>query len=412
MPEEFVVAQNLNLAWTNFDPLYPLPADCPFYVEREDKPLNKLKRALLREHRQPPKYFFSGHRGCGKSTELNRLVVDEEINQKFFVVKYSVKDICDVNNLSYIDVLFSLGAQLFIEYSDSGKELRPELIKALENWKNDVVEQVREEIDSFETSIEGGLKAFFISVLSKFRSEDNTTKTIRTKIEPRLSELIEKINLIIADIEGKEKKKVLVLIDDMDKPNLDQAKKIFYDYNTAITQPACSIVFTVPISIFFSQEFTAIRETRFFLPNVKLHHRNEKNSEDEKGFKLMSSFIFHRMKEDLIEPDACKYAIKMGAGVFRETARIMQICADNAIASGRISIIKDDVVRAESEIRSDFKRMLTSEDYVILKSVCENNEMHGIEKIGHLLHNLSILEYMNDETWCDIHPTLEKLINP
>lgn len=412
MPEEFVVAQNLNLAWSNFDPLYPLPADCPFYVEREDKPLNKLKRALLREHRQPPKYFFSGHRGCGKSTELNRLVVDEEINQKFFVVKYYVKDICDVNNLSYIDVLFSLGAQLFIEYSDRGKELRPELIKALENWKNDVVEQVREEIESFETSIEGGLKAFFISVLSKFRSEDNTTKTIRTKIEPRLSELIEKINLIVADIEGKEKKKVLVLIDDMDKPNLAQAKKIFYDYNTAITQPACSIVFTVPISIFFSQEFTAIRETRFFLPNVKLHHRNEKNCKDEKGFNLMSFFIFHRMMKDLIEPDACEYAISMGAGVFRETARIMQICADNAIASGRIRIIKDDVVRAESEIRSDFKRMLTSEDYVILKSVCENNEMHGIEKIGHLLHNLSILEYMNDETWCDIHPTLEKLINP
>lgn len=56
----------------------------------------------------------------------------------------------------------------------------------------------------------------------------------------------------------------------------------------------------------------------------------------------MSSFIFYRMKEELIEPDACEYAIKMGAGVFRETARIMQICADNAIASGRIRIIKDD----------------------------------------------------------------------
>ncbi|HEX7627787.1 MAG TPA: hypothetical protein VF354_02565 [Candidatus Methanoperedens sp.] len=412
MTEEFIVADNLDNAWSNFDPIYPLPANCPFYVEREDKPLNKLKRALLREHRQPPKYFFSGHRGCGKSTELNILAADDEINQKFFVIKYSVKDVCDVNNLSYIDVLFSLGAQLFIGYSDTGKELRPELIKALENWKNDVVEQVREEIDSFEGSIEGGLKGFFLSVLGKFRSEDNTTKTIRTKIEPRLSELIEQINLIVADIEGKEKKKVLVLIDDMDKPNPDQAKKIFYDYNTAITQPACSIVFTVPISIFFSQEFTAIRETRFFLPNVKLHFKDDKNRKNEKGFTLMSSFIFHRMKEDLIEPDACEYAIKMGAGVFRETARIMQISADNAIAKGRSGIIKEDVVRAESEIRSDFKRMLSSEDYVILKRVCENNEMHGIEKIGHLLHNLSILEYMNDETWCDIHPTLEKLINP
>ena len=126
----------------------------------------------------------------------------------------------------------------------------------------------------------------------------------------------------------------------------------------------------------------------------------------------MTSFIFRRMKRELIEPDACEYAIKMGAGVFRETARIMQISADNAIASGRAKIIKEDVVRAESEVRSDFKRMLSSEDYEILKGVCEKNEMHGIEKISHLLHNLSVLEYMNDETWCDIHPTLEKLINP
>jgi len=161
MPEEFIVADNLDKAWSNFDPIYPLPANCPFYVEREDKPLNKLKRALLREHRQPPKYFFSGHRGCGKSTEINILAEDDEINQKFFVIKYSVKDVCDVNNLSYIDVLFSLGAQLFIKYSETEKELEPELIKALENWKNDVVEQVREEIDSFEGSIEGGLKGFF-----------------------------------------------------------------------------------------------------------------------------------------------------------------------------------------------------------------------------------------------------------
>ncbi|MCG2727325.1 MAG: hypothetical protein L6244_01565, partial [Candidatus Methanoperedenaceae archaeon] len=263
MPEEFIVADNLDLAWSNFDPFFPLPADCPFHVEREGKPLNKLIRALMREHRVQPKYFFSGHRGCGKSTELNRLEADDEINRKFFVMKYSVKDVCDVNNLDYVDVLFSIGAQLYLQYTDKGNELRPELIEALERWKNDIVEQVREEISSFETSIEGGLKTFFLSVLAKIRAEDTTRKTIRRKIEPRLSELIDKINLITADIEGKERRNVLVLIDDLDKPGLEQAKKIFYDNYTAITQPACAIVYTVPISMFFAQEFTAIRENRY-----------------------------------------------------------------------------------------------------------------------------------------------------
>jgi len=44
-------------------------------------------------------------------------------------VKYSVRDVCDINNLNYVDVLFSIGAQLYLQYVDSGRELRPELIE-------------------------------------------------------------------------------------------------------------------------------------------------------------------------------------------------------------------------------------------------------------------------------------------
>ena len=266
MPEEYIVAEDLDLAWSNFDPFFTLPAGCPFRVERAGKPLNKLMRALMRQHRQPPTYFFSGHRGCGKSTELNKLAADEEINKKFFIVKYSVKDVCDVHNLNYVDVLFSMGAQLYAQYSDAGKKLTPKLINELDGWGSSVVQEL-EKTNSGGISIEGGIRAIFLSLQAKIKSEHTTREIIRKQIEPRLSELIDKINMIIADIEGKEKRKVLVIIDDLDKPGLEQAKEIFY-----------------------------------------------------------------------------------------------------------------------------------------------NNEIRGIEKIGHLLHNLSVLEYMNDETWCDIHPTLEELL--
>ena len=411
MSEEFIVAEDLDLAWSNFDPFYPLPAGCPFHVEREGNPLNRLIRALLRTHRQPPKYFFSGHRGCGKSTELNRLADDEGIRQKFFVVKYSVREVCDVNNLNYVDVLFSVGAQVFLQYVATDGDLRPGLIEDLEAWRNNIVERVSEEERSFETLLEGGIKGFFLSALAKIKAEDTTRETIRQTIEPRLSELIDKINLIVADIEGKDKKKVLILIEDLDKPGLEQAKKIFYDNRTAITQPACHIVYTVPISIFFAQEFTAIREHSFFLPNIKLHNKNDRTGKYDPGYDLLKMFISKRMKEDLIEPDALDLAIKMGAGVFRESARIMQIATDSAIEDGRDHIKREDVERAEQEIRSDFKRILKTDDYDILEDVCKDNEIRGIEKIGHLLHNLSVLEYVNDENWCDVHPTLEKILD-
>lgn len=410
MPEEFVVADNLDLAWSNFDPFFTLPANCPFHVEREDKPLDRLKRALMRQHRESPKYFFSGHRGCGKSTELNRLVADDEIKERFFVVKYSVKDVCDVNNLDYVDVLFSIGAQLYIYYIDAGKKLDPELIKELDGWKNSIIEKEETVSTSAEASIESRIRAFFVSILAKIKVEGTTKETIRQKIEPKLTELIDKINLIIADIEGKEKKKVLVLIDDLDKPNLDQATNIFYNNYTAITQPSCFIVYTVPISIYFTSEFTVLKESKFFLPNIKLHPKNDKNTMDEKGYELMRTFVFKRMKQELIEPDALNHAIKIGAGVFRENARVMQIAADSAIEHKRNCIINEDVNRAESEIRGDFKRQLTTEDYAILKEICDVNEMRGIEKIGKLLHNLCVLEYVNGEPWCDVHPVLEELL--
>ena len=88
----------------------------------------------------------------------------------------------------------------------------------------------------------------------------------------------------------------------------------------------------------------------------------------------------------------------------------MQIAADSAIEKERNHILKEDVERAEREIRSDFKRILESEDYDTLNEISKSNEIRGIEKIGHLLHNLSVLEYENEENWCDIHPTLEELL--
>lgn len=410
MPEEFVVAQNLEQALTNFDPSYPLPADCPFHVEREDKPLEMLRTALLIEHKQAPKYFFSGHQGCGKSTELNNLAVDEKIKEKFYIIKYSMKDVCDVNNLNYIDVLFSIGAQIYIQYVEGGNELSSGLKSELDNWRKNI-EKTFEEKLSIKTSLSGGLKAFFFTILAKIKTEDSSRLIIREKIEPRLSELIEKINLIITDIKAKEKKNVLILIDDLDKPSLEKAKEIFYNNFTAITQPKCYIVYTVPVSIMFTQESTTIRDFQISLPNIKLHHKNDRTNKHEPGYRVMRSFIIKRIKNDLIDSDALEYAVKMGAGVFRETARIMQIASYSAIEHKRNKIIKEDIERAERERRSDFKRILRTAHYTILKEVYENNEICGIEKIGDLLHNLSVLEYVNHENWCDIHPTLENLIS-
>ncbi len=88
-----MIAKDLDQAYTNFDP--QLPGYLSFYVERRNNPLGKMRTALMRDNPRPPKFLFSGHRGSGKSTELNRLMADARIHGKYFIVHYSIRDVFD-----------------------------------------------------------------------------------------------------------------------------------------------------------------------------------------------------------------------------------------------------------------------------------------------------------------------------
>ena len=84
---EYITATDFDRAWLNLEldlPLEVMPdgQPNPFYVDRPGNPVAQLERYLLRQFRQPPKYFFSGHRGCGKSTELRRVAANPDIQAK------------------------------------------------------------------------------------------------------------------------------------------------------------------------------------------------------------------------------------------------------------------------------------------------------------------------------------------
>jgi len=81
MDFEYVTAMDLGRAWLSFELDLPLEVEPdgppnPFYVDRPGNPVAELEQALLAPFYRLPKYFFSGHRGCGKSTELRRLAVN------------------------------------------------------------------------------------------------------------------------------------------------------------------------------------------------------------------------------------------------------------------------------------------------------------------------------------------------
>jgi len=113
--------------------------------------------------------------------------------------------------------------------------------------------------------------------------EPKTRQVIRQVIEQDITGLIDLLNVISTTIYSRSQRWPLVLIDDLDKPDLPVARDIFYDHRGAMLQPNLAIVYTVSSPLFYSPEFEAIRDRAIFLPNVKLHPHQNAEEHDAEG---------------------------------------------------------------------------------------------------------------------------------
>ncbi len=406
-----VRATTLEEAWSRFDPQTPLPVGSPFYVEREDNPLGRLQRGLLLVKSRPPKYFFAGHRGSGKSTELNRLVAALQIKERYWPVKFSVRDMCDLNYLTHVEVLLAIGGQIVNQYTAGGGRIKDSLSVRLEGWQGRIVERLKSKHIEIDSGIGLDIGKFFLSALLKAKREQYTREIVHQEIGASLSELIEIINEISTEVLVQSKRQVLIVVDDMDKPPLHISRKLFEDGFTSLTQPTCAITYTVPVAIYFDPAFAQMRDCSYFLPNIKLHERGQHGQSHASGVRTMRHCVLARMDNDLITREALDEAVRASGGVFREIAHIVQLAIDHALAHDNACVQMDGVTWAADQIRSSFWRLLNDEAYRLLLDVRATNEIRQPDRLGPLFHLLAVLEYTNGENWCDVHPVLDRMLD-
>lgn len=409
-------ATDLENAWLNFEP-DPLPSDNhPFYEHRPGEPLERLiiDLRLSVQKASLPKCFFTGYRGSGKSTELNRLAENERIQQRYWIVRFSIKETGDIQNLDYTDILLSLGAQMYTQYVDSGGKLKGDLLKELETWKDRTVERLRSKGAVFETGAGFDLSHFFVTTLLKIKTEHETRELIRDEIRPRLSELLEKISLIAAGIQSREKKPVLVLIDDLDKLNLDNARKVFYENLTALLQPSCAIVYTLPVALLYEDIFMVapLFQDAFFLPNVRLHPKGNREQKDAGGYQFLGKIISRRIDMDLFAGQVVDALINLSGGVPSELIFAVQTAISNALHRGGDQISMEDVEWARGQLRNPLLRLLSDDDLRILREIRLKNpeRLSNPKSQARLVHIRAALQYANGLDWFDTHPALDEVL--
>ena len=414
---DYVRALDFDRAWLNFELDLPLEpgndgSSNPFYITRPGDPIAELADSLLSPFYKPPKFFFSGHRGCGKSTELLHLMGNARIREKYWPINFSIRDEADIIDLDFRDVLLAIGGRMFRDYRKKGGELPARLLKELDSWRGRVQEEITTvnagRVSGFE--IGAGVDAFFANASMKMKLEPATRSLIRQVIDRDVTGLIDVINSIAAAVKVKEGRIPLILIDDLDKPSLQEAKAIFQERREILMQPNCAIVYTVSSALFYSKDFDSIRDQALFLPNVKLHPHNAPKSLTPEGYETMRRFVAVRMDPKLIDPHALADAITYSGGVFREMARIMRTAIGRARRRNAKQVEGVDVEWAATEIRNEYRRILDKEDLVLLKKIHEQNKMEYSDRIRPLMQLLALLEYRNGENWYDVHPVLRKLL--
>jgi len=413
---EYILAMDFDRAWLNFELDLPLkPKDNgdpnPFYIDRPGNPIADLEDALLAPFHNPPKFFFSGHRGCGKSTELLHLMGNPDIVEKFWPIHFSIREEADIIDLDFRDILLAVGGRMFRDYRNAGGHIPDQLLKELNSWRGKVEEEIKTisgRVSEYEVG--ASIDAFFVNAGMKMKLEPATRAELRQVIERDITGLLLVINNIAAAIFSQEKRIPLILIDDLDKPGLEEARAIFHDRREIMMQPNCAIVYTVSSALFYSKDFDAIRDQAIFLPNIKLHPHQAPDERNKEGYATLRRFVTLRMDTNLIEALALEDAITYSGGVFREMARIMRTAIGRARRRKSMRVESVDVDWAIAEIRNEYRRILDKDDIEILKNVHEHNRLEYNDRLRPLLQLLALLEYRNGENWCDVHPVLRAVL--
>ena len=384
-----------------------------YYVEIDQNETNirnlQVRLELGLETREPIKLLFTGHRGSGKTTTLNRLV--SNLDDRFFIVHYNVFDLLDYNDVNYTDVLFSILTKMLEKAEKEKIDLGKTLLKRVNNWGSSIIESKTQ-----EKGMEGGagikIHLYLLEIMGRMKNENITKKEVRKEIEPRVSELIGIINDTISEIE-KTGEQVLIIIDNLEKIDPTKAQHLFYDHATQLTQPLCKIIYTFPISLKSSDKFMQIKinfSDVFVHPNIKINERVGPDYPYLKGRNFMKEIVSKRVSLDMFEPDAIEYIIDMSGGVVREFIRIIRDSAVRAITRKKDLIDKDIAVEVVNGLKNIYQAQLSDEDYQVLQEVHQTKDIKRDEQLVGLLHNLSVLEYKNDRSWCDLNPIVRAIL--
>lgn len=419
-------AQDIISAYRAFDPDQPLSATDSRYVDlskgRGDSSTiaEQLSRRIVRsENDSYSKYLVSGHRGCGKSTELLRtqkMLQDEQ----YFCVYMDIEEILDPADISYVDIFMGMIQALEKEFTKYSYQLSKQEVQAISEWlsKDITIEYIQ------QSDVKGGVEAsaeagasipFFSKLMGKVAGDIKYGSTWRTttreKIEKNAARFIELVNQLIISarniVQAAGKKDLVFIIDGLEKihyhtkGNTNSHADLFVNHADQLKAPQCHIIYTLPISLAYNSNLGNDFEDIQLLTMVNYTSDIGKAvllKLIEKRVSILSIFENRSLVEQLIE---------CSGGVARDLMRLMRLAINETADNDKIKQKEVDI--AMVKLSRDYDRLINEPDVAYLEKVhSDQRAAAGSDAMNRLLLNRVVLEYQNGKRWAKIHPAAMK----
>jgi len=379
------------------------------------------------------KIIFTGHRGSGKSTLLGQFC--QNTQNRYFVVFFSISDVIEMSDVNHVTILYAMAVKLMEAAAERHIRIGSETKKFLSQWFSKHTRTEGSSVDSsieLETSGEAGVNAWLVKYLAKLKANLKTNSVIREEITIEYSkgipDLVDRINDIASAIQAGCGQEIMVVIDDLDKLDLEIVDRVYRNNISALFQPQFRIIYTMPMAATRDLSLRGIIEnaTNNKIQSMwatKLFPRGEDRvpnaSPVAEAVKLFEEILYKRIPKELIEPEATQMMIVKSGGALREFIRLASQCCGLCLKQLRRTPDKQDLIitseilkNAIKEYRIDLTEPLGKNRYQILVEVYENYlpEDGMNQDFLDLLHTLYILEYRNDDLWFGVHPVVQEIL--
>jgi hypothetical protein len=283
-----------------------------------------------------------------------------------------------------------------------------------------------------ETSTEAGANAWFVKFFAKLKATLKANSVIREEIKTefarRITDLVDRVNDIAIAIQAASGKQVLVVIDDLDKLDLEIVDQVYRQNISALFQPQFRIIYTIPMAATRDLSLRGIirNATNNRIQSMwatKFFSRGQDKMTNaipaEAAMKVFEEILYKRIPRQLIEPEVAQKLILKSGGALRELIRLASRCCERCLVQLRrtpdnqdLKITSDILQQAVTDLRIEFTEPLGQNSYEILAQVYrEYAPADGMDQASlDLLHTLYILEYRNDDLWFGVHPIVKEIL--